>query len=317
MAELNKLTDLTTIGNTGVGGLFFDPKIIVGAFLCPKGYEIDVVDLQTNLIAATHNASKKARIYPIYDFLSPKDSTEEKIIQQFNTGAKKPVREGFNDWGFQYVQGGLSLLQELRNFNGSLYDFIFLDSENRLIGIQGSAVTKLRAVPSDGGFFWANPWKSNDGTKVAEYMLQFVFHVRYLNDLVAFVETGFDVQSTIYGLQDVILKVETGGVAGTYKVTAKTKVGENLAEKYPTILNNINKWICKEVSTGNGIAMTGVTIGQNAAGEDCFVIVADTADPDYPGAGEKISFDLVAPATLQTAGVDGYETTGAAEMVIN
>lgn len=89
MATLNKLSDLSTIGNTGVGGLFFDPKIIIGVFLCPKNFELNIADVQTNLIAATHATSKKARIYPIYDLLSPKDSSEDKIVQQFNTGAKK------------------------------------------------------------------------------------------------------------------------------------------------------------------------------------------------------------------------------------
>jgi hypothetical protein len=316
MATLNKLSDLSTIGNTGVGGLFFDPKIIIGAFLCPKGFELDISSIQANLVAATHNSTKRSRIYPIYDFLSPKDATEDKIMQQFNTGAKKPVREGYNDWSFQFVQGGVDLLQNLRNFNGSLWDFIFVDSLNRLIGITGSSATKLRAVPSDGGFFWANPWKSNDGTKVTEYMVQFVFNVKYLNNILAFVEAGFDVQTTINGLQDVNLAVETGGVAGTYKLTAKTKVGLNLAELYPTIMNVAARYVVKNPTTGNPVTVSTVTIGTNIAGEACFVLAVDTADTDYTAA-TNVSFNLVDPATLQAAGVDGYESTGAVQMAKN
>lgn len=316
MATLNKLTDLSTIGNTGVGGLFFDPKIITGAFLCPKGFELDIASVQANLIAATHNSTKRSRIYPIYDFLSPKDSTEQKTIQQFNTGAKKPVREGYNDWSFQYVQGGVDLLQKLRNFNGSLWDFIFVDSLNRLIGINGSTATKLRAVPSDGGFFWADPWKSNDGTKVTEYMVQFVFNVKYLNSQLAFVEAGFDVQTTINGLQDVILAVETGGTAGTYKLTAKTPVGLNLAELYPTVMNVAARYAVKNPATGNAVTVLTVTVGTNVAGDACFVLALDTSDTDYTAA-TNVSFDLVSPATLQAAGVDGYESTGAVSMAKN
>jgi hypothetical protein len=320
MATLNKLTDSSTIGNTGVGGLFFDPKIIIGAFLCPKNYELDISSVQANLIAATHHVSKKLRMYPIYDLLTPKDSTEQKVVQNFNTGAKKVVREGYNDWMFQYVQGGLTLLQELRKFNGSLYDFIFLDDKGRLIGIAGSTATKLRAVPCDGGYFWADPWKSNDGSKVAEFNIQFVFKTIYLTDQIAFVEAGFDVPTTIYGLQDVVLTAITGGTAGTYKVTAKTPVGINLAELYPTIFAGAGgpaNWLVKNFLTSAAITVTGITIGTDTNGDPCFVFVLDTADLDYPGAGEFLTFNLNVPATLQAAGADGYESTGAAKIVKN
>ncbi|MFL5807938.1 MAG: hypothetical protein ACJ749_00375 [Flavisolibacter sp.] len=319
MATLNKLSDLSTIGNTGVGGLFFDPKIIVGAFLCPKGFELDISSIQANLVAATHNSTKRSRIYPIYDFLSPKDATEDKIMQQFNTGAKKPVREGYNDWSFQFVQGGVDLLQSLRNFNGSLWDFIFVDSLNRLIGITGSSATKLRAVPSDGGFFWANPWKSNDGTKVTEYMVQFVFNVKYLNSQLAFAEAGFDVQTTINGLQDVNITAVDGGTPGTYKISAKTKVGLNLADLYPTILAGGSapaKWTAKNATSGADCTITSIAIGTDTNGDACFVFVMLTSDTDYSGA-TNIKFDLTSPATLQAAGVDGYESTGAATVAKN
>lgn len=148
-------------------------------------------------------------------------------------------------------------------------------------------------------------------------MIQTVFHVKYLNDLVAFVEAGFDVASTIRGLQDVNLAIETGGVAGTYRVTAKTKVGLNLAELYPTVLNTASNWLVQNFTSGNAITVTGVTIGKNASGEDCFVFVLDTADLDYPSAGQKLTVDLQTPAALQAVGVDGYESTGRAEMVRN
>jgi hypothetical protein len=309
MAELNKLTDSTTIGNTGVGGLFFDPKMIIGVILCPKKYELDITNVQTGLIAATHHVSKKSRIYPIYDLLTPKDSTEQKVVQNFNNGAKKVVREGYNDWMFQFVQGGLSLLQELRKFNGSLYDFIFVDDKNRLIGINGADKTHLRAVPSDGGFFWAEPWKSNDGSKVAEFNIQCVFKSIYLTDQIAFVEAGFDVPTTINGLQDVTITAEDGGTPGTYNVTAKTKNGENLAELYPSILAGGSapaKWGVKNSATGADCTITSIAIGTNDDDEACFVMAMLTSDTDYSGS-TNIDVNLAAPAILQAAGVDGYE----------
>lgn len=320
MAELNKLTKALKSGNTGIGGVYFDAKMVIGAFLCPKGFELDVTDVQASLLAATHNSSKKQRIYPIYDFLTPKDSSEQKVVQTFNTGAAKVVREGFNDWSFQFVQGGLTLLQELRKFNGSNYDFLFVDDENRLIGITGSNSNKLRAVPSNGGYFWTGTWKVNDGSKVAEYDVQFRFKSVYLTDFIAMVENDFDIPTTIYGLQDVTLSAETGGTAGTYKITATNKVKESLADLFPTVLAGSSapsNWIVTNAATSASITVTSISVGVNTAGVSCFVFVLDTADTDYPTTGGSIKFNLASPTTLQTAGVDGFESTGAASIIRN
>lgn len=327
MSKLNELSRLQTGGNTGAGAIFLDPGSIVGAFLCPKNFEIDTTsftssaDMQTALIAATHATSKSARIYPIYDFLTPKDSTEQKTVQTFNTGAKKPVREGYNDWSFQYVQGGLSLLAQLRKSNGSAYDFLFVDDKNQLIGIQGTAAGKLRAVPSNGGFFWADPWKINDSTKVTEYMVQFVFKSVYLSDQVAFQKCDFDIVSTVRGLEDLNLTAETGGSTGVFKVTAKTKIGDNLSDLYPAVLAGAGAaalWKPKNFQTGVAIPVTSVALGTNTAGEACFILTLTSADANYPTtAGHFITLDITTPSALQTAGVDGYESTGAVKIVKN
>lgn len=314
--KLNELLCLQTTGNTGVGSCFFDPKNIVGVMLCPKKYEIDISALQTNLIAATHNVTKLSRVFPIYDLKTPKDNTEQKTIQTFNTGAKQVVREGFNDWEFQYTNGGLSLHVELRKFNGSAFDFLFVDADNRLIGIAGSTSSKIRAIPSDGGFFWANPWHMNDASKVTEYMIQCVFNVRYLNDLVAFVKADFDISSTIYGLQDVVLTSESSGTPGTYRLTPKTKIGTNLVDLY-SALASTTLVIAKNFLTGAAITVSTVTAGTDSNGDSCLVAALLTSDTDYPGVGEFLTLNLAAPATLQAAGIDGYESTGASKIVKN
>lgn len=204
--DLNQLDCLQAAGNTGVGSCFVDIQKIVGAFLTPKGWEVDITDLQANLIAATHASSKALRIFPIYDFKTITDGTEKPVIQSFPDGSKAFVRDGFNDWMYQFVRGGASLTKELRKFNKYAYDFMFIDADGKLLGIKGSTTTKLRAFPSDGGYFLAQPWKQNDGSKVTEYACQFVFNSKYTADLVDFVlDTSFDILSTIRGLQNVIV----------------------------------------------------------------------------------------------------------------
>lgn len=321
MATLNTLACANDVGNTGVGGCFYDPKNMIGAFLVPKGSEVDIASLQASLIAKTHHVSPSQRWYPVYGFETTTDSTEEKTVQTMPTGQKHVVREGYNDWKFQIVDGGLSLSLELRKFNGSNWDFIFIDGGDpsrgqALIGIVGSTSTKIKGIPSDGGFFWAAPFKLNDGSKITEYSVQYVFKSTYLNTkgLTAFVVTGFDLPTVVKGLQNVVLTGSAAVTKGTYYVTAKTEAtGNDLGELYSTELASASMWSAKNATTGAVITISGVTYD---ADNGRFVLVLSTADTDYPTSGD-INFNLVAPATLQAAGVDGYESTGVLAIASN
>lgn len=317
MATIDKLDCLNTSGNTGVGSCFFDPKNIVGAILAPKGYEFDVTTPQATLIAATHNASPSNRLYPLWDFETTTDSSEDKTIQTMGTGAKHVVREGFNDWKFQYVSGGLSLLLEARLFNGPSWDFYFVDADNNIIGVAGSSETKLKAIPSTGGFFWAAPWKLNDASKITEYMLQFVFNTRYANTkgLTKFVAAGFDVPSIIKGLQNVVLTGAAASTPGSYNITALTEATQtNMGDIYPTELAAAGMWVAKNFTTGVAIPIDAVTYDND---NNVFVVALDTTDTNYPTTGDFLTINLAAPTVLQAAGIDGYESTGAVKIASN
>ena len=316
--KLNQLNCLQTAGNTGVGSCFLDFKNIIGAILTPKGWEVDVTALQTNLLAATHHVNKAQRIYPIYGFESTTDSSEQKTIQTLGNGAKHVVREGYNDWTFEYVSGGLSLLSKLRLFNGSAFDFLFIDADMKILGIQGSTATKLKAIPSNGGFFWANPWKLNDASKITQYMVQFVFPIRYVNDpgLVSFINAGFDLPSTINGLQDVNLSGVADATSGSYDITALTAATQtNLGDVYDVTLASAALWVANNTATGLPILINSVAYNATAK---TYVLALSKVDANYPtGAGATITFSLAAPATLQGAGVDGYETAVTVAIVKN
>jgi len=306
MANLNELTCLTTAGNTGVGSCPLDIKNIVGVILAPKGYEFDVTTPEATMLAACLNASPALRLYPIFDLENLGDSSEALTVQTLGYGAKHPVREGFNDWNFQYVAGGLSLHRELRKFNGAAWDFYFVDAKNRVFGIMGSSATKIKAIPSTGGFFWATPFKVSDGSKITEYLIQCVFNVKYLNDLYAFVDAGFDVPTGIYGIESVNLTGVADGTSGSYDITAKTaSVGTNLGDIYPAALAAAGMWIATNSETGSTVAVLGATYD---ATNKYFVIACDKTDPDYPGVGQHIKIKMAAPATLDAAGIHGYES---------
>ncbi len=314
MAEINEIDCLQDTGNTGVGPCFLDYTNIVGAFLVPKGDEVDVTDLQTALIAKTHAANKADRWFPIYDFVNTTDNTEDKTVQQFNTGASAVVREGYNNWKFQYLAGGLSLLKNLRKMNGTSHDFIFFDNNMRLMGIPGSDATKIKGIPTSGGRFWAGPWKVNDGTKVSEYMVEFVFPVRYTNDYVVSVKADFDIPSTVNGLQDVELTSPTINVTGgSYNILARTTASlSNMGDRYSTELASAGDWVAADGTTGAAITVTAVTYNSTTK---VFVVALDTADTDYPADGQPILINLADPETLAGDGIDGYESTGAVSVL--
>lgn len=250
--ELGKLDCLAGAGNTGVGACFLDIKKIVGAFFAPKGYELDLtMDLQTQLVDATCAPSKANRLFPIFDFKALTDGTEKPVIQTFPDGSKAYVRDGFNDWMFQFINGGASLTKELRKFSKYAYDFFFIDADGKLLGIDGSDDTKLRAFPSDGGYQLTLPWKPSDGSKVTEYMIQFVFNSKYTTDQINFVyDDSFDIVSTIKGLQNVI-------VTGVPETVA---VGATATDTI--VIGSTNDTIFPKLS---GIGLTASTVTQTSS----------------------------------------------------
>lgn len=319
MATINALDCITTAGNTGVAYCPFDPSNIIGALLAPKGYEFDVTTPQATLIAATHNASRGSRLFPLYDFENLTDGTEAKTVQTMQTGQKHVVREGFNDWKFQFVAGGLSLLLQTRLFNGANWDYYFIDGNGVILGIVGSTATKIKAIPSTGGFFWAEPWKANDGSKITEYMLHFCFNVKYLNtkSLFRFLSTGIDMPSLVYGLQDLNLSTTVNATSGSYNVTILTDAtAANMGDINSAGIAVIGNWVASNTQTG--AAITILTVTYNATTK-LFVVALDKTDTDYPtpGTGIKVTLNLAAPAVLQAAGVDGYESTAAVTPLAN
>ncbi len=313
MANLNELLCTVMGGNTGVATCQINIKEVVGAIIVPKGYEFDVTDPQTTLLAACLNTNRALRAYPLWDFEAVTDASEKKVVQTLGYGPKQIVRRGFNDWSFQFIAGGLLLLQELQKFNGQAWDFYFVDSQMFIMGISGSTATKLRAIPSVGGFVDFDSWMIDDGSKVMTMLAQFVYNQKYANGLMKVVKADFDLPTTLYGLQNVFIVSTVSATPGTYTVSAKTAVGENLGDTYAALADP-TMWVAKNFLTGAAITITGVTY---SATTGLFSIVLTVTAPPYPGAGEFLTIGLTTPTALNTAGVRGFETYAVAKIVKN
>jgi hypothetical protein len=115
MGTLNKPLCATEYGNTGYGECFLEPSKIVGAIQVPKEFEITEDDYATlqDFLNTKVSAGVGARIFPYHNFISVTDNTEDVTINTTDYGAKIFIRDGFYDFTFRYLKGGVQLHQEI------------------------------------------------------------------------------------------------------------------------------------------------------------------------------------------------------------
>lgn len=267
--------------------------------------------LLAQLKADMQNDNKALRIYPIPNFFSFKDSSEQPVEQKFDYGQVQTVRDGIMDWRFEFRLGGLNLSNALRSYNGYAWSFLFVDSKNQLVGTQGVDITGANTIGAISPIeFYQDPFMPNDGKKLSTYTSKFRFLAKYVNELVAYVTTAnFDLLSTITGLIDLTLTGVESATPGTYNVTVTSRVGGvNVGALFSTAMASSTVWTSANDATGLPVTITTVT--WNAAGG--FFAIAVTTSGNYPALGQKIDFNLVGPTELNTALIPGYESTGPA-----
>jgi hypothetical protein len=309
--------------NVGIGKAQFDPKLIKGALIVPKGFTItaaNLATLQTVLQNAALANGKSARIYPIANFVETKDGSEKVVEQTFGYGAKVVVRDGVYTWSFQFVNGGKTLNDALRTFNGSSWDVFFVDVKNVLMGtayVDSTGAKGLKAIPLIQ--LYTQPFALNDGKKLAEYIIDFTFDPKYLNENGHYIaDAGFDILDNIQGLQDVALTGVANATSGSYDLTIQTPLGVNLGDQYGNVsgLMQSSAWSITNATTGLVIALAVSTpFAYNSATKVLTIALLKT-DPNYPTTG-KVSFNLVGPTELATAGIVGFESLGAVQITKN
>lgn len=323
MNDLSELQCLDNAQNTGTDACAFDPKMLVQIILTPKKYQVARAVLQTGdagvltaLQDDCNNDSKSLRLYPINGIENITDSSEALVVQTLGYGAKHVVRDGMQDWTLQFVNGGLSLLKKLRSFVGATHDFFLVDSNNVVIGTKGTDATGadcLQAISLDSGFFYAQPWKASDGSKVSEYAVRLSFAPKYINDFVEFYAfgAGYDLPSLLVGLETVVLTSPgANATSGSYNVIGLTQDSKtNILSLYPTQLLVANLWKATN-DAGLVIAISGITTNPNLGGAGIagFVVALTKTDPNYPTSGD-VHLTFVGPTELTAADIEGIEST--------
>jgi hypothetical protein len=318
MASVNTLKNNLLSKNTGLVSKPFDPKRIAGAIITPKGYSLtaaQVATLQTKLAADAALDTKALRIYPVANFLDFKDNSEKPVEQSFSTGAEVTVRDGVYKFGFQFTKGGQSLQAALRAFNGSNWDFLFIDDSNQIIGtyyLDATGALGIKAIPSIE--IYTSAWMLNDGKKVAEYVINFKFFPKWINENRAYIAvdptTEFDVLQTVTGLKDVQLKVTGSATPGTYYVQLFDTENVNLfGELNPGMAAAA---MYKVTNTLNGGTITPTSVTADVANQRFTMVLPTTGNyPTGTGQDTKLTIDLVGPTELIAGNVEGIESLGA------
>lgn len=307
MEGINKILCGQEAKNTGLCDCFFDPKLMVGAILVPKKKVFTQEELLDANIQATLEAlvieDKNLRTFPMQGFVAIADTTEEPVEQTFGYGTKEPVREGHYVWTFNFRNGGVTLSNALRSFNGQInkYAVIFIESQNTLLGTvkkDADGNNGLAGIPLE--VLYAFPWKVNTGAENTAYRIKFDFLAQYINELIAFktVTLTSYVLQELNGLEDIVLSAIDG--EGTTEVTIKadTDCGStDLYELFADELDNEEAWVGYDDDGGTIVASS---VSKDASDHAWIVTFASI----------PASVSLASPKVLAQSpvGVIGYES---------
>lgn len=309
MATLNLNNPLcaTSYGNTGFGDCFLEPSKIVGAIQVPADFAIsesDTAGLQAFLETKIH-AAIGTRIFPYHNFISVTDNTEDVTINTTDYGAKIFIRDGFYDFTFRYLKGGVLAHQEFAKNEGSNKYFLFYDDNGVLFGYKSGG--QLKGIPVE--LFKVLPWRLPTGAEAAQYLMRFIINPVYMNKgnlgyLKVKDALGFNLFDVV-GLQEVELTIIDQNLnVATVKVTSKISAVD-MYSAYKTNLLQVSAW---RFFKSDGSASTVTAVADNTADEAFNVTVNFTAyQQELDGAKTKIQ--LAPAATLRAApiSIEGFD----------
>lgn len=304
MSILNTIVCVAAGGNTGIPNCAFTFKNLKGGFLVPPGFELTEAQLASSatvmaaLIAAVNNDNPLERIYPLPETVTFTDATEDAVTQTLGYGAPVIVRDGKYNFTQQFIKGGNCVNKALQKFNEGNYRWMGFDAAGVLIGTKVGAT--LKGVPLD--YFYAQPFRFNDGSNVAIFAYRLSFDPIYINQNVGFVPLDYTELAALNGLQNVNISLAAARAANVIKVRLTSGCdGTNLFDLYETELADVTNFVVTEA--GANITITSVVADTNLK---AFTITLDAADPDYTVGGPFI-VNLAATSVLAGNGVVGYE----------
>lgn len=307
MANLNNPLCATSYGNTGFGDCFLEPSKIVGAIQVPADFSISEDDT-TGLLAFLEtkiHAAIGTRIFPYHNFISVTDNTEDVTINTTDYGAKIFIRDGFYDFTFRYLKGGVLAHQEFAKNEGSNKYFLFYDDNGVLFGYKSAGL--LKGIPVE--LFKVLPWRPATGADAAQYLMRFIINPVYMNKgnlgyLKVKDALGFNLFD-VAGLQEIELTIidQTANVA-TVKVTAKISA----VDLYPIYKTNLLQLTAWKAFKSDGSASSVTAVADNAA-DEAFDVTVHFTNWQQEADGAEMKIQLAAAAVLRAApiSIEGFD----------
>lgn len=273
------------MGNTGTGQCFFDIETVGGVIFAPKGSTLPTTTLnalQVAIKAQLLSDVPRTRLFPVNNIIDCKPNSEKLVIQTSNTGAKKVVRDVYDQLDLMWWDGGFCLLYQLRKGNGLNNPFYLYTINGLLIGVDAGPGLIKPITPT---LAWANAMGWSDGTKSAEYGVTLSWNAKLTNDNVKIIDfstvggqgyldslTGLETiklteQSRVAGLVDIGLQLACGGV--------------DLFPTYPTQLV-ASLWVSYADNGGFANLSKPIAITSSTPIADGYAIQLNTSDANYP-----------------------------------
>jgi hypothetical protein len=303
MATLNKPLCATNYGNTGVGECFIDLDKIIGAIQVPPNFQIaqsDVAGLLAFFETKIH-AAIGTRVFPYPKLTNITDNTEDITINTTDYGDKIYVKDGFYDWTFRYLNGGVQLHQELAKNSGANKHFLFFDKNSVLIGYKSGVY--LKGIPVDQ--FRVLPWRPNTGAESALFNMRFIIDPIYLNGgNLGFLKVDFNLLDLV-GLQDVELTI-IDQAANVATVKVRSKISD--VDLYATYKTNLLETTAWRFFKSDGSASSITNVADNAA-DEAFDVTGNYADWAAEFDGAEMTIKLAIPSVLKAAPIEmeGFE----------
>lgn len=312
MATLNKPLCATNYGNTGVGTCFLEPDKFIGAIQVTGDFKIAQSDVLTlsDFLATKIHAAIGTRIFPGPKLINLTDNTEDSTINTTDYGVKIFVKDGFYDWTFRYLKGGVQLHQELAKNAGANKYFLFFDKNNVLYGYSSGGYLKGTPVEQ----YLLPPWRLNSGSEAALYNQRFIIDPIYLNQgNLGFLQVDFNLIDVV-GLQDVELTViDVNANVATVKV--RSKISD--VDLYGTYKTNLLQTTAWRLFKSSGVLSSITAVADNAA-DEAFDITANYNDWAAEFDGAEMLIKLAIPSVLKASPIlmEGFEDKDGVAFVV-
>lgn len=301
---LNQPLCATNYGNVGFGDCFLEPQEIVGGFQVPSTLSLSQSDMGTlqAVLQTKISAAIGTRIFPYSNWISVTDNTEDVSITTTDYGAKYINRDGFYDFSFRYLIGGVQLHNEIQKNAGSGKYFLFYDKKGNLFGKRGANNT-LKGIKVD--IFYANPWRLPTGADAASYLLRFIINPSELNygNLAFYSQQDFSF-GDIAGIQELELLLFSLA-SNVAKVTIHTKISKvDLHPIYGNALSVVGYWKATKRSDGSVISITSIA---EDAPNKAYTFTFNSGTVSGMAATDAILLQSQNASVLLAAGITPYE----------